>query len=109
MKRKRYLDRYDLGRSSTVPYVEGEAWNTRHARRKAAALERQKEVELWCTRHKWRMAIKNDGHHWIFYTHQSKTIEWYPSSGKFVIGKKWDRTFHCHDVDILLQALEATL
>lgn len=104
-RRRRYLDKYKMGKSSTVPYLANESWSDRHRRRKEAALERQKEVERWCAKVCWKLYVKNGGHHWIFYTQQRKTIEWFPSSGKLAIGKRWNQAIHVHDIDQLLDVL----
>jgi hypothetical protein len=108
-RRTRNPDKYNLGRSSLVPFVESEGWQQRHARRKDNALQNKEEVEAWCTKNKWKLNIKNNGHHWIFYTHQNKMIEWFPSSGKLVIGKNWSSGIHCHDYKQLLKTLQQTL
>lgn len=108
-RRKRNPDKYKLGRSSIVPYIASESWETRHRRRKDKALLGQPKVEKWCAVHKWRLRINNNGHHWIFNTHQGKMIEWFPSTGKLVVGKSWKQGIHCHDVEQLLETLEETL
>lgn len=108
-KRTRNPDKYIIGRSSTVPYIESENWKTRHYRRMVVALGNKGKVEAWCKIQKWIMRVSNNGHHWIFRTHQGKTIEWWPSSGKLAIGKKWTEGIHCHDCEQLLEVLEMTL
>jgi len=110
MRRKtRNPDKYQLGRSSLAPYISSESWQTRHHRRMNLALQNKAEVELWCKKHRWRLEVKNNGHHWIFWTHQNKMIEWWPSSGKLTIGKNWKSGIHCHDYQQLLETLEMTL
>jgi len=108
-KRTRNPDKYRMGRSSIAPYVASEGWQTRHHRRMQAALANSHEVEVWCERHKWRFSIKNNGHHWVFVTSEDKMIEWWPSSGKLAIGKKWPEGIHCHDYQQLLEVLEMAL
>lgn len=105
-KRVSFRDRYRLGKSDTVPYISNESWNERHQRRKDAALERKAEVDTWCRKNKWTIRIANNGHHWIFKTVKLKMVEWFPSSGKLVIGKQWRKGIHIHDVDQLLLVLE---
>lgn len=107
--RKRNPDKYIIGRSSLVPYVESESWQDRHKRRKEVALQNKDKVQVWCNKHRWRLNIKNNGHHWILYTHENKMIEWFPSSGKLAIGKKWKEGIHCHDYQQLLKILEMSL
>lgn len=108
-KRMRNPDKYKVGRSSLVPYIKSESWQQRHRRRMQAALEHKEEVEHWCQKQKWRLDVKNNGHHWTFYTHQNKIIEWWPSSGKLAIGKSWKEGIHCHDYKQLLKVLKMTL
>jgi len=105
-RRERIRDKFYVGRSTSVPFVENESWDERHRRRKRTAVERKPEVEEWCREHKWFFRTSNNNHHWIFITEKRKMIEWFPSSGKFGIGKQWHKTFHVHDVDQLLQLLE---
>lgn len=107
--RKRFRDKFNIGRSGSVPYKPGEHWTERHSRRKAEALKRQQEVEGWCEKNGWSLRINNEGHHWIFITSQRKMIEWFPSSGKLVIGKQWKQGFHVHDVDQLFEVLKVCL
>lgn len=107
--RKRFKDKFNVGKSSTVPYIESEGWKERHERRKSVAAQRMGEVNVWCQKHKWKFRVANNGHHWIFTTHESKMIEWFPSSGKLVIGKNWRNGFHVHDVQQLIELLEETL
>lgn len=107
--RRRMPDKYKLGPSSMVPFVDSESWQERHARRKNEALKHVEEVRSWCNNHHWSFTVNNNGHHWIFITQRKKMIQWWPSSGKFVIGKFYEKGFHCHDYLQLLEALEAAL
>lgn len=109
IKRRRFKDKYKVGPSTSVPFVENESWQDRHARRKNEALTHEEEVRSWCNNHHWRFRISNAGHHWIFTTHQSKLIEWWPSSGKLAVGQRYKEGIHTHDVMQLLELLEATL
>lgn len=107
---KRNPDKYKAGKSSLVPYIASEAWQERHSRRKEAALEHEHTMQVWCRAHGWFMSIKNNGHHWIFKTHvkpyKEIMIEWFPSSGKLVIGKQWQKGIHCHDYKQLLEVFK---
>ena len=102
-KRSRNPDKYKKGRSSLVPYIESESWKTRHQRRMKHALENKDKVELWCQKHKWKMYVNNEGHHWLFFSSIGKMVEWWPSSGKLVIGKQYKKGIHCHDYKQLLE------
>ncbi len=103
VSRKRFKDRYKVGKSSIVPYIQNEGWSERHSRRKQCAAENEKSINEWCHKYGWTMRISNQGHHWIFITNTHKMIEWFPSSGKLVIGKQWDKGIHCHDYRQLLK------
>jgi len=106
---RRNPDVYKIGNSGLVPFIESESWKERHNRRMKVALENQPKVEAWCRTHKWKLYVKNNGHHWCFYTHENKMIQWWPSSGKLVIGKQYGEGIHCHDYKQLLKTLEITL
>lgn len=108
-RRTRNPDKYVIGRSSLVPYIASEHWSQRHSRRKKNALDHLPEIQKWCREHQWSLRITNGGHQWTFTTHQKKLIEWWPSSGKIVIGKKWDEGIHCHDYKQLLELFGYTL
>jgi len=102
IKRKRFPDKYNVGKSSVVPYIESEGWKERHDRRKQSALDNKEKIQSWCNNHRWSMRISNAGHHWIFITQSQKMVEWFPSSGKLAIGKQWHAGIHCHDYEQLL-------
>ena len=51
------------------------------------------------------MRITNEGHHWQI-TGGSLLAEWWPSSAKLVIGKKWHDGIHCHDYKQALKIIE---
>jgi len=42
------------------------------------------------------LRITNEGHHWQI-ADEGFLAEWWPSSAKLVIGKKWHDGIHCHD------------
>jgi hypothetical protein len=108
-KRYRNKDKYQVGRSSLVPYIASESWQERHRRRMQHAMDNKEKVQAWCDKHKWILRVNNNGHHWIFLTKEKKMIEWWPSSGKIAIGKKWKEGIHCHDYKQLLKVLEMAL
>jgi hypothetical protein len=70
------------------------------------AFQNKDKLQEWCNKHRWKMRIANDGYHWIFYTNENKIIEWFPSTGKLAIGKKWKEGIHCHDYEQLLKVFE---
>ena len=111
--RKRHRDKYQAGKSKLVPYRNGEAWQQRHNRRKEEALSKRETVEGWCKRNKFTIRINNNGHHWIMMNPNNKSIQWWPSSGKLVIGNQWLQGIHVHDIyqliDILARCKEDTI
>ena len=68
----------------------------RHARRLSANLEQEANVRRWCEQRALTLRITNEGHHWQI-TDGGFLAEWWPSSAKLVIGKKWHDGIHCHD------------
>lgn len=108
MARRRIDDRDKAGRSDLVPFIENESPSDRHARRKAAAVERVRHVESWCRSKGVKLTRSNDDHHWTF--RRGKWIaEWWPSSAKLVIRKQWNRGIHVHDHVQASKAMERDL
>ena len=85
-----------LGRSSVVPYVEGEDPMLRHERRRKSNLAYADILSKWCKENGWDMAIKSEGHHWIF-NKGKMHAEWWPSSAKLVMNMQYNAGYHCHD------------
>jgi hypothetical protein len=105
MNRKRHRDKFNAGKSKQVPYRHGEAWHERHNRRKKVALMQRSTVEEWCGKNKFTIRINNQGHHWIILNPNNKSIQWWPSSGKLVIGSFWNQGVHVHDIYQLIDIL----
>jgi hypothetical protein len=104
--RKRSIpDRMRAGKSHIIPYYRNEDFRTRHARRLDANLQHQANVRLWCEQRGLMLRITNEGHHWQF-TDGYFLAEWWPSSAKLVIGKKWHHGIHCHDYKQVLKVIE---
>lgn len=106
MRRKRYQDVHSAGKSRVVPRLKNEDWKARHVRRKETALQNKAVVEQWCKSNGFRMDIKNGNEHWLFRTPSSKSVEWFPSTGKLIIGKNWKQGIHVHDVYQLMDILK---
>jgi hypothetical protein len=51
------------------------------------------------------LRITNEGHHWRI-ADGGFLAEWWPSSAKLVIGKKWHDGIHCHDYKQALKVIE---
>jgi len=106
MGRKRSIpDLASAGKSGIVPYRRGEDFRTRHARRLTANLEQEATVRRWCQQRGLTLRIKNGGHHWQI-TGRAFLAEWWPSSAKLLIGKRWHEGVHCHDHKQALRVIE---
>lgn len=106
MNRKRFRDKHQVGKSKAVPYHHGEQWKERHNRRKEVALENKGVIETWCKKNKFTIRITNVGHHWIVRNPNNKSIQWFPSSGKLVIGNQWKEGIHVHDIYQFIEILK---
>ena len=97
MSRKRSIPHIvTAGRSRIVPYRRGEDFRTRHTRRLRADLEQETNLRQWCEQRRLTLRITNEGHQWQI-TDGSFPAEWWPSSAKLVIGKRWHDGIHCHE------------
>ena len=81
-----------------MPFDPEEDAASRHERRLVANLERgEAELRAWCLDNALDLEIKNQGHHWIFTGPPGWVAEWWPSSAKLVLCKRWERGIHVHD------------
>ena len=100
MVRKRYRDRKGVGPSRLIPKRPSgdryECPSDRHDRRKRANLANRTVLEEFCQEHGIALAIRNDGHHWLF-RRKKILVEWWPSSAKLVVNKRWKQGIHIHD------------
>jgi len=101
-------DRRNAGRSSLVPYKEGEHPSDRHSRRLDANLGHEAEVVAWCAPRDITLEVKNNGHHWIFKKGRW-LAEWWPSSAKLVFNRKYQRGVHVHDWQQAVREIERVL
>jgi hypothetical protein len=92
----KYKDEFEVGNSDVVPFKEGETASERHERRKNAAAQSLDMVAAWCGLHDIELLIANDKHHWRFLKGKN-VVEWWPSSAKMVVNKKWKDGLHVHD------------
>jgi hypothetical protein len=108
MSRKKSIpERASAGRSRIVQYRRGEDFRTRHARRLRANLEQEEDVRRWCGQKGLILRITNEGHHWQI-TDGVFLAEWWPSSAKLVINKRWHDGIHCHDHKQALKVIGAS-
>ena len=97
---RRHVDAKSAGPSKIVPYRQGESATARHSRRLRTALGYRVALESWCDDHGLDVEVKNDGHHWIFTLEldpKPELAEWWPSSAKLVVNKRWSEGIHVHD------------
>ena len=91
-------DTKKAGRSKLVPFVPGESPMDRHERRLRTNLEAIDDVRAWSKSRDVRFTVKNSGHHWIF-EKGKRIVEWWPSSAKLVVQKRWTKGVHVHDYE----------
>jgi hypothetical protein len=101
-------DRTSVGPSRLVPYRRDESPPERHERRKREAMASEESMRHWLFVAGISIAIKNDGHHWQM-TCDGMVFEWWPSSAKLVVCKRWEHGFHCHDWEQVARIVERTL
>ncbi len=76
----------------------------RHERRLHMNLRHRTTVQKWCEKNGFQLRITNNGHHWQL-TKGQFLAEWWPSSAKLVINKKWYGGTHCHDFQQTLKTI----
>ena len=110
----KYKDIQSEGPSQAVPFIPGEDAKDRHARRLEAALRSAHLLSYWCRARGIDLTIKNDGHHWIMVHNLTALcghfqVEWWPSSAKVAVNKRWKSGIHCHDTAQISKILERML
>jgi len=101
-------DRKKVGSSKHVPYIHGEHHSERHSRRLVANLNEAVVVGEWSKKNGISFKIKNHGHHWIF-TKGRWLAEWWPSSAKLVINRRYGNGTHVHDWEQAMKHMEREL
>lgn len=101
----KYEDVRKVGGSASVPFISGEDPSDRHARRKIRAAQDLSLFKQWCSRRGLSASVQNEGHHWIVQG-QSFYAEWWPSSAKLVLNRRYERGIHCHDVEQVQRAIQ---
>jgi hypothetical protein len=82
--------------ATLIQPLPDETFQQRHARRLQTNLAGEAELRSWADENGIVFEIKNNGHHWIF-KKPGFLAEWWPSSAKLVIAKRWNHGIHCHD------------
>lgn len=108
-RRRRYGDRRSAGSSQQIPYVPGEGYRDRHSRRLVANSQQADAMQEWCAERGIKLTITNGTHHWTFRGPRRGLVEWWPSSGKLVINKRWRDGTHVHDWTQVQRILEREL
>lgn len=98
-------DRSSCGRSKIVPFLADEDASSRHARRMSAAHVERDEFRVYVQSLGGLLEIMNEGHHWRM-SFPAWRAEWWPSSAKCVIEKRWNQGLHVHDLMQLRKVLE---
>lgn len=93
-----------VGPTAVSAYIPSS--KARHAARLQANLSGRASVEGWCSGRGVGLRITNGGHHWQF-RRGAKLVEWWPSSAKLVMNKRWNHGIHTHGYDQVLRMLEA--
>ncbi len=103
-----YPDAHRASIKPTCKYILGEDYSERHARRLSENLSSIGNFSKWASSNGFNLCIMNDGHHWKI-EGKGLLAEWWPSSAKLVINKKWAWGIHCHDVGQLIAEIEKVL
>jgi hypothetical protein len=98
----RFSDRWREGHSSICPFVADELPSQRHSRRLKVALEHEREARTAVEALGGELSVSNGGHHWTFAVEGYPTVEWWPSTAKCVVGKRWSNATHAHDHEQVL-------
>lgn len=107
-RRKRFKDTARAGNSKLVPYIHGESYRARHARRLNTNLSARQQVEQWAGRVGLTFFVGNNGHHWKFTKH-GFVAEWWPSTAKLVFGKRYREGIHVHDYLVVMDVVDEEL
>lgn len=105
MSRQRYEDTRSAGSSKEVPFIAGETAGQRHDRRGKRAKEDYASAAVLLEGHGWNVRLVDYGSHWII-TRDRSVVEWWPSTAKCVINKKWKSGIHVHDTLQLIKVIE---
>lgn len=109
-RRTRRPDASSLGRSERVPFTPGELAADRHARRLDAAVRDRAQLEEWLAARGMHLRVGNDFQHWEIRRESGATVlDWWPSTAKAVVGRRWGSGVHCHDTDQLRRLIAARL
>jgi hypothetical protein len=104
----KHKDVCTAGRSQLVPFRPGEAAMERHDRRLSVALDCEAIMRAWAAERGLTVRILNRGHHWLF-EKVGFIAEWWPSSAKLVVNRRYERGTHVHDREQAQRQILASL
>ena len=106
VNKKANKDLEGMGRSQLIPRRRHEFAMERHTRRKKVNFNMRERVDEFIKQHGLKLAITNENHHWqITQPDQDWQVDWWPSSAKLVVDKRWKYGVHCHDVEQFITAM----
>lgn len=95
-------------RSTVCPFVPGESWDDRHARRKTTANTMIADLEAWCRGKGGLLSLHNDAAHYKL-RFPGLLVEWWPETGRVVRNQNWGGPVKSHDVHQLVHRVEKWL
>lgn len=96
-------------RSTIVPYIEGEDASDRHDRRRQAACRDEGELRRRCEAAGIGLKVSRDGQHWRFIRGRVVAVEWWPSSGRVVADRRYNRPAKAHDFEQVWTLVRASI
>jgi len=71
--------------------------------------ETTRKLKEWAEKHGLFLRITNDQHHWSFYKEGKVFFEWWPSTGKMVANKEWEKSKRIRDTAHLMAVMTPTI
>ena len=93
------------GRSKRSPYVHGEPADARHARRLRLALEDEPRFRQQIAALQPSIIMHNHGGHWHVTVCADVVVQWWPETGRVIVGTDWNKPRKAHDVDQLAKII----
>lgn len=93
-------------RPPRAPLDPHEYMRQRRERRLNRNTSAAQQAKIWADQKGFTCRIHNDGHHWIWQK-AGLVAEWWPSSAKLVLNRKYDRSFQVHDWTGVIPFLES--
>jgi hypothetical protein len=107
---RRSLPMRGAPRTSTLcPYIPGEEAGDRHQRRMETAVEMEDRARHECEDRGLSLVTHANGSHWQVKDGKRIVAQWWPQSGRFVPGERYDRASKAHDIEQMLWRLGKVL